>query len=111
MQTPEPRVFPQPSPERASQIVDQLAKLLETLLERWMKTPASSFQEQALRSLLPQFVPSLLSELRKDPVATVAVLTFVHWSLTELLLDTGQLELGLEHLRQLIAPPNGTSST
>lgn len=79
---------PFPTPEQARQIVDKLLQLGDQLLEQWMKTPTSSFQEQALRSLLPAFVPSLQTELRKDPGATVAVLAFVHVALGELLQDS-----------------------
>src|SRR5258708_37038436 len=101
---------PSPSPEQASQIVDQGLQLLENLLARWMSTPASTFQEQALRSLLPQFLPSLQAELRKSPAATVQVLAFVHQALGELLaVDAPQLLL--PELARLASGNNGTAST
>ena len=84
---PAPTPTSQPSPEQASQILERLLQLLEKLLERWMSSPASTFQEQALRSLLPQFLPSLQTELRKNPLQVVQVLQFVQLMLGELLAD------------------------
>jgi len=84
---PAPTPTSQPSPEQASQILERLLNLLEKLLERWMSSPASTFQEQALRSLLPQFLPSLQAELRKNPLQVVQVLQFVQLMLGELLAD------------------------
>jgi len=84
---PAPTPTSQPSPEQASQILERLLQLLEKLLERWMSSPASTFQEQALRSLLPQFLPSLQAELRKNPLQVVQVLQFVQLMLGELLAD------------------------
>ena len=102
--------FPQPTPEQASQIVDRLLQLLEKGLEWWMKTPASTFQEQALRSLLPQFLPSLQNELRKQPVGTVQILVLVHLALGKLLTTDPMAELSdqqlLAQLAELAQPPS-----
>lgn len=101
---------PSPSHAQASQIVDQGLQLLEDLLARWMSTPASTFQEQALRSLLPQFLPSLQAELRKNPTATVQVLAFVHQVLGDLLTNPEAPRLVLT-LGELASGHNGTAST
>ncbi len=103
----QPAAFPQPSPEQASQTVDRLLQLLEKLLERWMSSPASSFQEQALRSLLPTFAPSLATELRKQPLVVVQALMFAQVMLGELLADPtsgGAEQLLLLQLAELDQP-------
>ena len=104
---PAPTPTSQPSPEQASQILERLLNLLEKLLERWMSSPASTFQEQALRSLLPQFLPSLQTELRKNPLQVVQVLMFAHVMLGELLADPtggGAEQLLLLQLAELDRP-------
>lgn len=104
-----PAPYQQPSPQQASLILDQLLQMVTTLLERWMSSPASTFQEQALRSLLPQFLPSLEAELRKEPVKVIQVLAFIHVMLGELLTDPstpGAHQLLLIQLAEL-GQPNG----
>jgi hypothetical protein len=106
MNEPGPPTF-QPSPEQATQIVERLLQLTEKLLERWMSSPASTFQEAALRSLLPQFLPSLQTELRKNPLQVVQVLMFVQLLLGELLADpsgAGAEQLLLVQLAELDRP-------